>query len=41
MSTAWRNRSERGSESLKRLIIWLALHVGRSFCRVLLVPISA
>lgn len=41
MSAAWRNRSERGSESLKRLIIWLALHVGRSFCRVLLVPISA
>jgi predicted LPLAT superfamily acyltransferase len=41
MSTAWRNRSERGSESLKRVIIWLAMHAGRSFCRVLLVPISA
>lgn len=41
MSTAWRDRPERGSVSLKRLIIWLALHVGRPFCRVLLVPISA
>ena len=41
MSTEWRNRSERGSTSMKRAIIWLALHVGRSFCRVLLVPISA
>jgi predicted LPLAT superfamily acyltransferase len=41
MSTAWRNRSERGSVGLKRLIIWLALHAGRRFCRVLLVPISA
>lgn len=26
---------------MKRLIIWLALHFGRSFCRVLLVPICA
>jgi predicted LPLAT superfamily acyltransferase len=41
MSATWRNRSERGSESLKRLIIWLALHAGRAFCRVLLIPISA
>lgn len=41
MSTVWRERSERGSEGLKRLIIWLALNVGRSFCRVLLVAISA
>jgi predicted LPLAT superfamily acyltransferase len=41
VSTAWRNRSERGGQSPKRLIIWLALHVGRSFCRALLVPISA
>ncbi|MFZ3324225.1 MAG: acyl-CoA synthetase [Usitatibacter sp.] len=41
MSTEWRNRSERGSTSMKRAIIWLALNVGRSFCRVLLVPISA
>jgi predicted LPLAT superfamily acyltransferase len=41
MSAAWRNRPERGSAGLKRLIIWLALHVGRPFCRVLLFPISA
>ena len=38
---SWRNRPERGSFGLKRLIIWLALHAGRPFCRVLLVPISA
>ena len=41
MSTAWRNRSERGSAGLKRLFIWLALHAGRGFCRVLVAPISA
>ena len=41
MSSAWRNRSERGSERLKCLIIWLAVHFGRSFCRALLVPICA
>lgn len=41
MSSAWRDRSERGSAGLKRVIIWLALHIGRPFCRVLLVPISA
>jgi predicted LPLAT superfamily acyltransferase len=41
LSSAWRNRPERGSIGLKRLIIWLALNVGRPFCRVLLVPISA
>jgi predicted LPLAT superfamily acyltransferase len=41
VSTAWREGSERGSQSPKRLIIWLALHVGRSFCRALLVPIIA
>ncbi|MEP7068235.1 MAG: acyl-CoA synthetase [Usitatibacter sp.] len=41
MTSAWRNRSERGSERLKRLIIWLALRFGRSFCRALLVPICA
>jgi predicted LPLAT superfamily acyltransferase len=41
VSAAWRDRSERGSDSPKRLIIWLALHAGRSFCRALLVPITA
>lgn len=41
MSIAWRNRPERGSAGMKRLIIWLALHVGRPFCRMLLVPVSA
>jgi predicted LPLAT superfamily acyltransferase len=41
MSVAWRERPERGSMGMKRLIIWLALHAGRATCRVLLVPISA
>jgi predicted LPLAT superfamily acyltransferase len=41
MNSAWRDRPERGTPGMKRLIIWLALHVGRSFCRVLLVPICA
>jgi predicted LPLAT superfamily acyltransferase len=41
MSEQWRNKSERGSRGLKRLIIWLALHCGRAFCRALLIPICA
>ena len=39
MSEQWRNKSERGSRSLKRLIIWLALHCGRTLCLALLFPI--
>lgn len=38
-AAAWRTRQERGSELLIRLIIRIALHVGRGVCRVLLVPI--
>ena len=41
MSDAWRDRRERGSNGAIRLIIWLAIHVGRGLCRVLLVPICA
>ncbi len=41
MSGPWRDRRERGSNSAIRLIIWLAIHVGRGLCRVLLVPICA
>lgn len=41
MSAQWRDRPERGSRSMVRLIIWLALHGGRRLCRVLLVPIVA
>ena len=41
MSEPWRSRRERGSIGLIRLIIWLALHVGRGLCRVLLLPICA
>ena len=41
MSVPWRDRRERGSIGAIRLIIWLAIHVGRGLCRVLLVPICA
>ena len=41
MNEQWRDQAERGSRSLKRLIIWLALHCGRPLCRVLLVPICS
>jgi predicted LPLAT superfamily acyltransferase len=39
MSGQWRDRPERGTVGLKRLIVWLALHAGRRFCRVLIVPV--
>ncbi len=39
VSNQWRSHRERGSIGLIRLIIWIALHAGRSVCRVLLVPI--
>ena len=39
MSDQWRSHRERGSRGAIRLIVWLALHVGRGFCRVLLLPI--
>lgn len=38
MSSPWRGRRERGSRNAVRLFIWLALHVGRDACRVLLAP---
>lgn len=41
MSSQWRDRRERGSSGAIRLIVWLAIHVGRGLCRVLLVPICA
>lgn len=41
MNEQWRGRRERGSRSMVRLIIWLALRFGRAICRVLLVPICA
>ncbi len=39
MNDPWRARRERGSRGAIRLIVWLALHTGRGFCRVLLLPI--
>ena len=41
MNGSWRDRRERGSSGAIRLIIWLAIHVGRGLCRALLVPICA
>ena len=41
MTGQWRGRRERGSKSMVRLIIWLALRCGRPLCRILLVPICA
>ncbi len=37
--TSWKNKAERGSAGLIRLIAWLARAAGRSVCRVLLYPI--
>lgn len=41
MNGPWRDRRERGSNGAIRLIVWLAIHVGRGLCRALLVPICA
>jgi predicted LPLAT superfamily acyltransferase len=35
----WTDKAERGSESLIRLIVWLARNAGRPLCRALLHPI--
>lgn len=40
-SRQWRGKRERGSTTAIRLMIWLALHCGRTVCRALLVPISS
>ena len=41
MNGPWRDQRERGSTGAIRLIVWLAIHVGRGLCRALLVPICA
>lgn len=41
MSGGWRDQRERGSGGAIRLITWLAIHVGRGLCRVLLIPTCA
>lgn len=41
MNSQWRDRRERGSAAAIRLMLWLAMHTGRSLCRVLTVPICA
>lgn len=38
--SVWTRKKERGSESLIRLIAWLAKMIGRPVCRVLLHPIA-
>ncbi|MCB1859617.1 MAG: lipid A biosynthesis acyltransferase [Gammaproteobacteria bacterium] len=40
MSRRWFQQRERGSPLLLQLILWIALHVGRPFARMLLYPIS-
>jgi predicted LPLAT superfamily acyltransferase len=40
MSQQWRSQREPGSRNAIRIMIWLALHWGRTACRALLVPIS-
>jgi predicted LPLAT superfamily acyltransferase len=37
--TRWKDKAERGSDWLIRLIVWLARRFGRSFCRALLYPV--
>ncbi len=39
VSAAWATRRERGAASAMKLIVWIALNLGRSITRVLLVPI--
>lgn len=41
MNSQWRDRRERGSDAAIRLMLWLAMHTGRSLCRVMMVPICA
>ena len=36
---AWLTRRERGAATAIRLIVWIALHLGRSVTRLLLYPI--
>ena len=40
MSQSWRQQSERGSPFALRLILWIALNLGRPTARLLLYPIS-
>jgi predicted LPLAT superfamily acyltransferase len=40
-SRAWKQRRERGSSGLLRLMTWLSLHLGRTTTRLLLYPITA
>jgi len=40
MTAAWKNQKEQGSVILVKLICWIALHLGRSIARTILVPID-
>ncbi|PKM42536.1 MAG: lipid A biosynthesis acyltransferase [Gammaproteobacteria bacterium HGW-Gammaproteobacteria-1] len=40
MAAGWQGQSERGSPWALRLILWIALHIGRGAARVLLYPIT-
>lgn len=40
MSVAWRTEEERSTLGTLRLMVWIALHLGRGAARALLLPIS-
>jgi predicted LPLAT superfamily acyltransferase len=40
MAAGWQGQSERGSPWALRLILWIALHIGRGAARLLLYPIT-
>jgi predicted LPLAT superfamily acyltransferase len=40
VSTSWKTQRERGSNGALRLILWIALHLGRSSARLVLYPIT-
>jgi len=40
-STHWKNQSEAGSQTMRRLLVWIALHLGRSFAMLILLPTAA
>ncbi len=40
MTTHWREQKERGNRTMLRLLVWLALHLGRQFMMLLLYPVA-
>lgn len=40
MTTHWRDQKERSNRTMLRLLVWLALHLGRQFMMLLLYPVA-